>query len=214
MDHQTATTTQAVERYLLGELAGQDRDDFEEHYFSCAECAEAVRNGAILTANGKALAREQALRPSGPGQVTEIRPRPGRARSSWISIASSAAAAVLLSISGYQNLVTIPALKAPRAVERSVLRAQARGGVPAVHMGGQNSQVLALELNVERPLPAYRVELVEAGKVVFAIPQVPVQDGVLEVAPPRDLAPGHYEILVRNSPDGSEAARYPFQIER
>jgi len=42
MDHETAVKTGATERYLLGELTGEDRDRFEEHYFMCPECAEDV----------------------------------------------------------------------------------------------------------------------------------------------------------------------------
>ena len=29
----------AVEKYLLQELAGEERDQFEEHFFDCQECA-------------------------------------------------------------------------------------------------------------------------------------------------------------------------------
>jgi hypothetical protein len=43
MDHQQAQEIGAVEQYLLGELDSEARDAFEEHFFSCAECADDVR---------------------------------------------------------------------------------------------------------------------------------------------------------------------------
>ena len=43
MDHQEATQLMAVEKYVLNELPPQLRDDFEEHYFDCQECAKDIR---------------------------------------------------------------------------------------------------------------------------------------------------------------------------
>ena len=48
MDHRQAVETLALERYLLGEMADQERDAFEEHFFSCAECTEEARAGGAL----------------------------------------------------------------------------------------------------------------------------------------------------------------------
>jgi hypothetical protein len=43
MDHATAIATQAAERYCEGKLSEAEREQFEEHFFGCAECAEEVR---------------------------------------------------------------------------------------------------------------------------------------------------------------------------
>jgi anti-sigma factor RsiW len=43
MDHQQATQLMAVEKYLLDELAPEVRDEFEEHFFDCQECATDLR---------------------------------------------------------------------------------------------------------------------------------------------------------------------------
>ena len=48
MDHQTATEKQITERYLLNELSESDREQFEEHFFSCADCARDVQSGAAF----------------------------------------------------------------------------------------------------------------------------------------------------------------------
>ena len=54
MDHQEAVNTLASERYQLGEMSERERDAFEEHYFSCAICAESVRVGALIEGGARA----------------------------------------------------------------------------------------------------------------------------------------------------------------
>ena len=60
MDHETAVRTGATERYLLGDLTGEDRDGFEEHYFMCPECADDVRALTVFAANAKTVFRAEA----------------------------------------------------------------------------------------------------------------------------------------------------------
>jgi hypothetical protein len=60
MDHQMALTTQAVERYTLGELTSPEREEFEEHFFSCVDCIAALREYETFTANARAVFKEEA----------------------------------------------------------------------------------------------------------------------------------------------------------
>jgi hypothetical protein len=64
MDHNLATRIQAPTRYLLGELSLPEREDFEEHFFTCRECAEELRTGAMFAANARAVFRDQQHRPT------------------------------------------------------------------------------------------------------------------------------------------------------
>src|ERR1700704_1620298 len=67
MEHETAVQLKATERYFLGELTGDDRDGFEEHFFTCPDCAEDVRAMSVFAANAKSVFRENlapALIPS------------------------------------------------------------------------------------------------------------------------------------------------------
>ncbi len=64
MDHNQAARIQAPTRYLLGELSLPEREEFEEHFFTCRECAEELRTGAMFAANARAVFREQSLRPT------------------------------------------------------------------------------------------------------------------------------------------------------
>ncbi|MBI2684756.1 MAG: zf-HC2 domain-containing protein [Acidobacteria bacterium] len=53
MDHQEAKNAKLLERYLLGEMASPERDAFEEHYFSCAVCAEELVTAAKFLDNAR-----------------------------------------------------------------------------------------------------------------------------------------------------------------
>jgi len=48
MDHLQAVNTLAAERYLLEEMTDAERDEFEGHFFSCKDCAEDLRAGAVM----------------------------------------------------------------------------------------------------------------------------------------------------------------------
>lgn len=55
IDHQQAVRLLAVEQYLLDELSSPLREAFEDHFFGCPECAEALRIGSILYENARTL---------------------------------------------------------------------------------------------------------------------------------------------------------------
>jgi hypothetical protein len=66
-DHQQAVSSQAVERYLLGELTSPLREAFEDHFFGCSHCAEALRTGSLLRENVRALSQaEPRIAPAAP----------------------------------------------------------------------------------------------------------------------------------------------------
>src|SRR4026208_2033408 len=58
MDHDTAATSYTIERYMLGERSERDRDQFEEHFFDCAECAGHVRSFSQFAANARLVLAE------------------------------------------------------------------------------------------------------------------------------------------------------------
>ena len=60
MDHNEALRQQAAEKYVLGELPPTLRDEYEEHYFECEECAEDVRAAAEFVDNVRAVLRAAA----------------------------------------------------------------------------------------------------------------------------------------------------------
>src|SRR5438270_8453217 len=59
IDHQQAINKMMAERYLLGELALQERDAFEEHLFDCSACFEQVRAGTEFVHYLKRIGKEE-----------------------------------------------------------------------------------------------------------------------------------------------------------
>jgi Putative zinc-finger len=116
MDHNQALQSQACEKYLLGELPPAERDAFEDHYFSCAECAIQLRSAAdFLGASREILAASGVLQGK-----SDAAPVPRR-WFAWLLRPAFAvpAFALLLAVIGYQNFVTIPGYKqaaAPRVL--------------------------------------------------------------------------------------------------
>ena len=54
MEHTQAIQLKAAERYVLGELPRDLREQYEEHFFSCVECAEELNLAAAFIENSRA----------------------------------------------------------------------------------------------------------------------------------------------------------------
>jgi hypothetical protein len=109
MDH-TVVRHLMTEQYLLNELDPETRDEFEEHFFNCPECAADVHAGALFVEQSKlVLAEKPELVPA---RRPVDAPVPGIPR--WLMWFRPAfvlpVMAMLLVVVGYQNLVTVPQL--------------------------------------------------------------------------------------------------------
>lgn len=127
MDHEVAVKSQACEKYLLGELSPELRDAFEEHYFSCVECATQLRMTAELVSASREIL---ATAPIAEPKADYV--RVPRGWFPWLQpIFAIPAFALLLILIGYQNFVTIPRWKqaaAPRVLPMfSLISANTRG---------------------------------------------------------------------------------------
>jgi len=107
MDHTEVVRQKMTESYLLDELDPEVRDEFEAHFFDCADCAVDIRAGAQFVAHTKLVLSE-------PPETTLVRvPAAGdgvsRGWLAWLRPAFAAPAlALLLAVIGYQNLITYP----------------------------------------------------------------------------------------------------------
>lgn len=207
MEHKTAIKTLAAERYLLGEMAEEERNEFEEHYFSCTECAEEVRHAAALAENLKAVGPESFREPQkSPGFLEQIAAWFAPAR--WVP---SAAAACLAVVSGYQQFVVIPGLKAPSAITAAVLAPATRGEPRTVRPGRDGFVSMLLELNAPAALKTLRIQIHgDAGALVRAIDADNGPNVLVRIAA-RDLPPARYELRIL-SPAGDILDRYPVQV--
>ncbi|HEY9127177.1 MAG TPA: zf-HC2 domain-containing protein, partial [Acidobacteriaceae bacterium] len=115
MNHAEAVGQMATERYLLGELSPELRDAFEEHFFECPECAMDVRAAALFIDEAK----EQLPELTGPLAVPSAERQPAAVKEKksawWSTLLRPALAApvfaALIAVVGYQNIVTLPALR-------------------------------------------------------------------------------------------------------
>ena len=61
MDHLEAVRLRAAERYVLKQLTTAEAEAFEEHFFSCPECAEEVRWIAMFEDNARKAVKAQEM---------------------------------------------------------------------------------------------------------------------------------------------------------
>ncbi len=128
MDHYQATELTAVEKYLLDELTPGERDDFEEHFFDCQECAIDLRStAAFMAAAKKEFQANPVPKPRGATNGKSF------FASLWPSALVWSALAASLLVIAYQNLVVYP-----RFANRNC-RAEGSGG-SALHLPGRGQQ--------------------------------------------------------------------------
>ncbi len=222
MDHSQALETQAADRYLLGELSASEAEDFEQHYFECTECAEAVESGGTFIANARAVL-ERPSRPAparAPGsrkpfRLFSWRPQPAFAL-------ASAAAVVFAAAALYEGAVVIPGMR--NLLESPVL-------LPAIQLAGA-SRGEAARVSVPRSAPfvplsadippdvrssQYRCVLTRAGQNVFQVtgPAPAGAQPVTVLVPAVKLSSGDYELAIfaENGPASGKIATYSFHFE-
>jgi hypothetical protein len=204
MDHLQAVNALATERYILGEMTDEERESFEAHYFSCAECADDVRAAALMSEGarrglagaGAATAREHET-------VVPMRTR----RHGWrASIALPWAAAAALAIAvGYQTIAGPSILRqasVPIPLVPSTLRPVSRGPEKAVSLGPGGVITLAVDLGSSQFDHQIQYELRQADGGVIASGDAPAPDSgapLLLMLPGAMLkASGHYVLTLRN----------------
>jgi hypothetical protein len=212
MDHRRAIETLALERYLLGEMADQERDAFEEHFFSCAECAEDARTAGTMrdaVASGMAGSAQQPA----AGRVLQM-PAPRRRLASVV--VPWAAAASLALVAGYQGLVLRQGQKqlaAPIVLSPVTLRPASRGQEPVVFATAGAVLTLAVDLGGELMNGEIEYEIRHADGPTIASDRVPApKDGapLLLLVPSSLFQPGqHYELLVKNMKNSGNAGLTP-----
>ena len=111
MDHNEAVRLQAAEKYVLGEFSQKLRDEYEQHFFDCAECAMGMKAAAAFADTSREVLRAE--------RANLLERPPISPRGGWLAwfrpMVAVPAFAVLLLLLGYQNFVTIPNGKAKPA---------------------------------------------------------------------------------------------------
>ena len=217
IDHENAMRQKMTEQYLLGELDPVARDEFEEHYFSCAECAKDVRAGTLFVDHSKMVLADPAE------LVAGVRPIPPPSPSWWLRWLSPALTAPLLALSfgvvGYQTFVVYPRLLQPQvvAVARIDLDSFSGDDKPVVVTQG-SGLVLQVRVPPENVYSSNTVELQNpAGKIEGPV-TLPTVDGQALCAvqfPAISRQAGTYTLIVRGAkPNGEskEVTRKSFEL--
>lgn len=209
MDHQTAIDTLASERYLLGEMDGGERDAFEEHYFACSDCADAVRTGGRMSDGVRAglLGAKQA---SPPGRRLLWRPA--------IAI-PWAAAATLAIVAGYESVHTgtHSGISEPLALAPVTVRPATRGEEPVVAAGPGGAVTLAVPLSGTYE-GGVRYELRRGDNKTIATAEAPAPPAgmpLLLMIPSGVLNAGDRCVLVVKNPRSADltSEEYRFRVE-
>jgi hypothetical protein len=129
MDHNEAVRLTLVEKYLLNELPPELRDEFEEHYFDCQECAVDLRaTAAFLDAAKEELKTFPAVKPAkDTGEKSWF-------AWLWTPAFVVPALAACLAVIAYQGLVVYPRYRG------EIAQLQAPEILPTVSLVGGNSR--------------------------------------------------------------------------
>jgi Putative zinc-finger len=212
MSHDQAVSSQAAERYLLGELTPGEREAFEGHYFDCSACFEQIEMGSQFLGRAREILNPEPEK----GWFAKLFGDLSRPAPAFVSAMLLCA----VGIGAYQQAELANA-KAPRVEARYVL-APARGDRSAekvMEVSRKSDLSLALEFTPEPQFTSYTAQIVsEAKKVVLEFP-VPPQtfDSSLAVAfPANKLEAGKYSVVIRGvTTNGAveKVGESPFELQ-
>lgn len=228
MQHEEANQTQAVERYLLGDMTLAEVEQFEEHLFTCPECADSVKTGAVFVDNTRAVFKETAPEAASERARGTIdwKPVPWWKRLMFPAFAPALAVLALLCVAGYQQFVVIPRLRsqlaevtAPQPLPSFALHAASRGSQQEIAVpAGARFFNLYFDVAVESASGYSCAILDRTGLPKFKDhlpPPRPEAGGTISLLIGRSVLPaGDYTLVVTaEGPGATEIGRYPFKLE-
>jgi hypothetical protein len=239
MEHLQAIQLKAAERYVLGELPSDLREQYEEHFFGCAACAEELSLAAAFVENSRAAMGSEPVMPPVRLPVTGAQ-RPSA--SGWVGaflrpILAVPVFAALLLLVAYQTFLVIPRLKgagpqsagalataAPQTLASfSLLTAASRGGEPlTVNVAPGQPFSLYFDIPPDGQYRSYICEIENSGGAAeysLNISAEQAKNAVQLLIPSSSLGPGKHVLVVRGlgmqgsaASSATEVARYPFTL--
>jgi len=213
MDHTEALRLQAAEKYVLGELTPALRDEYEEHYFDCQECAADLRSAVAFAGVTRAAFQS--------GQSDFSEDEAPRGWFAWLRPAVLVPAmGVLVAALAYQSFVAIPRLQhfatsspAGSASFVSLIGADSRSNAAKSFVIQQNQPVI-LEVDIPpSPFSSFLCQIQDAaGHSVYdgSVSVADARQSVHLIVPGGALRPGTYSLRVLGQKAGDgEAASDP-----
>jgi hypothetical protein len=220
MDHNEAVSQMLAEKYLLDELPPESREQFEEHFFGCMECAADVKAGAVMIDEMKTVLAQAPVK----GAVATK--EQGREQSGWFGWLRPALAVpaliVLLAMIAYQNLVSYPPLKTaantPQLLPWTSVNVTARGATtPSISARAGNGFLLFVNIPPDAKYSSYVAELLDpAGKTEWTLTMPATSEDSYPVrVPGRERADGTHTLVVQGvsaTGERTEIGRTPFEL--
>ena len=211
MEHKQAIATLAAEKYVLDEFSMEQREEFEEHFFSCPDCADDVRTLNRFRAGAKVVLAEPEVGIEKSRQGSWFQRLLNLLSAGWQqpSYAWGALAAILMvtTITGGMRVVELKKQLQPQAITSVVLRPETRGDITAIAPQQLGSFVL-LEADVPGASGELSWELKNSGTqdVVFTgrAPAPPPGASFKLLLPSPKLGAGEY-ILAITSPGAADS---------
>jgi hypothetical protein len=219
MDHEQAVRQNATERYLLDEFDPEQRDQFEEHFFDCQDCAKDVSAATMLIDQMKDIgpqAWETDLIPMPPPDHAHLA---SKASFGWFSPAfATPVFAVLLLLVGYQNLVQLPRLRRPHVLPAIALNLSTLGERQEISVPDGGGFLLNVIIPPGKRLSSYRVALYNPqGKIEsIPLPTAATEDSWAIQIPEGSRESGNYSLIVYGTPAGgpeTDVGRSSFALQ-
>lgn len=191
MSHEQAVSSQAAERYLLGELEAGELEAFEGHYFDCPACFEQIEMGSQFLGRAREVLDPEPEK----GWLARMLGDLSRPAPAFVSAMLLCA----VGIGAYQQ-AEIADARAPRLSAHLVL-APARGEASAKVMQVSRNGGLSLSLDFT-PQPqytSYRAQIVSESKKVkleFAVPPQTSDSSLATTFPANKLDAGKYSAVI------------------
>lgn len=213
MDHSEAVHLHAAEKYVLGELPPTLRDQYEEHFFDCQECADDVRTAVAFASTSRAVFRSMPQESDRESFLDLFALR--FFRPVW----TAPALALLLVALAYQTFVAIPNIKqnaAPTALGSanfiSLIGANSRAeAAKSFFVASGRPLVLEVDIPASDQYASYQCQLRDTtGRIVLdsAVSSAEAKNTVHLIVPAAQLHSGAYSLTVlgRGAAASSSAA--------
>jgi Putative zinc-finger len=227
MDHEAVVRQKMTERYLLNELAPEARDEFEEHYFDCPDCAADVHAGALFVEQSRVVMgveQRGAILSERLAAVPARVPVSVPARPGWFGWLRPAFAvpvlALLLAVIAFQdrtNRFLRQTVDSPQILASAVVNVNVRGNEP-IAVPAHAGQPFELSLNVppDSRFASYKLDLYSPqGKLEWSRTVLAAGEDTLSLyVPGSDPVPGTLAVYgIRTNAEREDLGRYPIELQ-
>ncbi|MBV9182019.1 MAG: zf-HC2 domain-containing protein [Acidobacteria bacterium] len=156
MNHDEAAQLMIAEKYLLNELSPEIKEEFEDHFFGCTQCASDVRSGmAFIEQSKAALSSERYGRER---ELSSVRaPRTGWRNWLFRPAFALPVMALMLATIAYMS---VGMRSQPQLLTAAFVNVRSRGAnSPAIIVHREDGFLLRLSLPPEHEYSSYAVDV-------------------------------------------------------